>query len=647
MEIFSWLAFIFIPIFEPMLIFGYSITCTIISILIYAWKLLWHPNGRSILDMLRDPEGNSRLIPYDKCENHHHWQERARPVPHWARHKRRLCFYWSKPDTNISPKIRGYDLRLCMFSYYQIHPTSINKTDGKSSSEDGITADISSSTNSIGSYWNSPFLSGAKMIRKGRPKQPTNRIISAFLIFMTVIGIFSILTGMTCRNILAMNQRSISLPSEGDISISCEENIGSSISEGDTTLKSSFSSEGDFTQTCYPCNCESESEADISIETKSKQQSTGSHSLYGFTASFADVDTEQLNTQIHFDTDSVFFVCDNSTTGHICKNIRRFVPGSLCQTNKSLTTANGTGSCLQEGIIRLNLINDNGTKHVFVLDDCLYHPDLPVNLLSTRRLAEKFLDASGNPDEETRIKSRYSTHVLIWSFGQFRKTFPTPISGLPELLFDEGFREYKSFCSQIISSYANLISSSDDNTIDANVIPFEDDEVHDSINEGDNDINTLFMLNESITFKDGKGFNRQVTYLGPHILNTVLKHKIWTQNDTEFFVDGILLSPLNALDISTIPATVEQYVAELPKLTRQQLEQISNPQTLDDDQRELMTLHFKMNHLPLPAMITLAENNKINRKFAKLKHRLPICMSCIFGTSHCKPWRTKGAHGSI
>ncbi len=47
--------------------------------------------------------------------------------------------------------------------------------------------------------------------------------------------------------------------------------------------------------------------------------------------------------------------------------------------------------------------------------------------------------------------------------------------------------------------------------IDANVIPFDNDEVHDSINEGDDDINTLFMLNESITFKDGKRVNRQVT----------------------------------------------------------------------------------------------------------------------------------------
>jgi hypothetical protein len=122
--------------------------------------------------------------------------------------------------------------------------------------------------------------------------------------------------------------------------------------------------------------------------------------------------------------------------------------------------------------------------------------------------------------------------------------------------------------------------------MDANVIPFDDDEVHDSSNESNDDIKMLFMLNESIILKDGKGVNRQVTYLRPHILDTVLKHKILTQNDAEFFINAILLSPLNAPDISTIPATVEQYVAELPKLTHQQLEQISYPHTLDDDQRE-------------------------------------------------------------
>ncbi len=56
--------------------------------------------------------------------------------------------------------------------------------------------------------------------------------------------------------------------------------------------------------------------------------SKGANAL-GFTTSFADVDSEQLNMQVHFDTDSVFFICDNSTTGHICNDIRKFVQGTI------------------------------------------------------------------------------------------------------------------------------------------------------------------------------------------------------------------------------------------------------------------------------------------------------------------------------
>jgi hypothetical protein len=134
--------------------------------------------------------------------------------------------------------------------------------------------------------------------------------------------------------------------------------------------------------------------------------------LQGFTTSFADGDSEKLNMQIHFDTDSDFVVCNNLTTGHICNDICKFIPGSLHQTNKCLTTANGTGPCLQKGTVCLHLIDDNGVKHIFILDDFLYHLDSPVNLLSPRRLAEKFIDSQGNPDKQTRIESRNSTHVL-------------------------------------------------------------------------------------------------------------------------------------------------------------------------------------------------------------------------------------------
>ena len=67
-----------------------------------------------------------------------------------------------------------------------------------------------------------------------------------------------------------------------------------------------------------------------------------------------------FNTQVPFDTDLVFFVCDNSTTVHICNDLLRFVPGSLQKTTRRLITANGTGPPVQEGTIKINLTDDDG-----------------------------------------------------------------------------------------------------------------------------------------------------------------------------------------------------------------------------------------------------------------------------------------------
>jgi hypothetical protein len=80
----------------------------------------------------------------------------------------------------------------------------------------------------------------------------------------------------------------------------------------------------------------------------------------------------------------------------------------------------------------------------------------------------------------------------------------------------------------------NSVSSSND-TADVNMIPFDEDEVHVANDPSDNDINTLFMLNESVIFKDGKGITCQVKYLGPHIVDKILNHKICPEDDTYLF----------------------------------------------------------------------------------------------------------------
>ena len=143
-EIFGWLGYTLIPPITATLVNGSAFLHGIVSVPIYFWNLVWHPNGRSIIDMLRNPEGNGRFISSNKQNRYRiRWRERARPVPRWVwrRKPRRLRFCWSTVAPDDTSIIQGYDSRLCMFSYYQIHPTSINKTDGTPSSEDGVTAD--------------------------------------------------------------------------------------------------------------------------------------------------------------------------------------------------------------------------------------------------------------------------------------------------------------------------------------------------------------------------------------------------------------------------------------------------------------------------------------------------------------------------
>ncbi len=94
----------------------------------------------------------------------------------------------------------------------------------------------------------------------------------------------------------------------------------------------------------------------------------------------------------------------------------------------------------------------------------------------------------------------------------------------------------------------------------------------------------LFMYNVTVIFKDGKGINQEVTYLGPDSPNGILKHKIRTRNNSEFLVDGVLLSSMDIPDIATIPLSPEQYQIDLPKLMDLELMQISVPQTPDTDQ---------------------------------------------------------------
>ena len=58
-----------------------------------------------------------------------------------------------------------------------------------------------------------------------------------------------------------------------------------------------------------------------------------------------------------------------------------------------------------------------------------------------------------------------------------------------------------------------------------------------------------------------------------------------------------------------------------------------------DDEKEFSLIHQKLKHLPESRLHRLAKKGIIPKKFENVK--LPPCPSCIFGTQHKRPWRTR------
>jgi hypothetical protein len=157
-----------------------------------------------------------------------------------------------------------------------------------------------------------------------------------------------------------------------------------------------------------------------------------SHTLMGFTTfAFSTLASVNKNTTTSFDTDSSFWVCDDSATGHIC-NDRSLFTGDLVPSIYIVGAATGTLEPTLMGTVRLRLTDDDGEKHTFTLTHVNYMPTSLVNLLSTRLLSKQFTNKRGIDSHGTGIHSCYEDHTLVWDHGKYCKTFKTHDSGLPE-----------------------------------------------------------------------------------------------------------------------------------------------------------------------------------------------------------------------
>ena len=141
--------------------------------------------------------------------------------------------------------------------------------------------------------------------------------------------------------------------------------------------------------------------------------------LFGFTTiPSATMNRIHLNVTSFFDTDSSFWVCDNSATGHIC-NDKSLFSGELVPSIYIVGTATETSEPTLMGTVVLRLTDDKGDKHTFTLTHVNYMPKFSVNLLSTRVLSEQYTNEHGFDRQGTGISS---VSIIKLYFGIMRNS---------------------------------------------------------------------------------------------------------------------------------------------------------------------------------------------------------------------------------
>ncbi len=200
------------------------------------------------------------------------------------------------------------------------------------------------------------------------PWRPPNGFITSILAMALIFSIFSVITICTCSRLNFMRLRQIKITRM----ILREPLHNTYLAMRELTQKKSLK---DAFRQLYLILKE--------LVRKMTRISTKASCirLLGLTTLPLPILTQDFASEvIPFDTDSSFWVCDNSATGHICNNKSLF-SGELVPSIYIVGAATGTRELTLMGTVILCTTDDNSKKHSFTLTHVNYMPKLPINLL--------------------------------------------------------------------------------------------------------------------------------------------------------------------------------------------------------------------------------------------------------------------------
>jgi hypothetical protein len=151
-----------------------------------------------------------------------------------------------------------------------------------------------------------------------------------------------------------------------------------------------------------------------------------------------------------------------------------------------------------------------------------------------------------------------------------------------------------------------------------------------------------FFTGMHLRYNDGKGTRDVVKFVGADFVDDMqIKCSIQLSNETVLLVDPETLNFIENPDVASIPQTSDDFIRESGHISASEMQNLISPTIISPLQEEMLSHHNRLHHLPFPKLIVMAERGEIPKRLAFLKGRCPLCVACLFGQAHKRPWRSK------
>jgi hypothetical protein len=350
-----------------------------------------------------------------------------------------------------------------------------------------------------------------------------------------------------------------------------------------------------------------------------------------FSMSTKSSNNDTINDVMNADTDSYTAAIDTCTSESICKHKECFVGDIKPCKNVYVQGVGGSIKASGYGSVKMRIEDDKGKAFDLLIHNVIYLPESPINLISPQRW-------SGGSDDPTGTGELTidGTTLLFWNKRNSTKIIPHhPELGIPIMTFNDGYTKSSAFLSAAKSSmfclpctehlsYLRTSHPVTDKHNRLHIIPVEDEDEALFTKIDTQKSNRMNILPNSIndsTFQDSHckqldDNSIASTSASQQSLKDLAEdddfHSSWAADD------DLVNIPQN--EIEQIMSAVDQQTSKL--------------------QRELLSHHYRLKHLPFPALQRLAKKGVIPKQLEKVK--IPLCYACMMGKQTKRPWRGKG-----